>query len=672
MSVAFIAPGRPLLAAPGQPVLWRALSSTPAATGTTTTSPGGAVGVSGWWDASTLAGLLGANGAPVPAWGSAVSAVADLSGSGRPLLPYAYAGGAVASAMPRVSGMLGGVGYNAATQGFLQPALSPDLGFQVGAVEFGPDTAWTRLLVWSRPNLRQDSGRDGAAIVLLQSGSMPVLSASSTVPGTLALWPSAGGPILTSALERRHTHAVLLRHTPGVGVDAWLDGTKVATGVANPMPAGAVTMTLLHDGTANGGAQCWLNECAMWEQALSDAEAAAVMQYAGRWALGPRKGISLIVNGQSNAINFVDNDGAASLMVQGIAWHLGALAWNLLASSTQTMVASHGLYAGLYGGSFLNDPGDGSDPSTWLLGADGLSDQAFLAAQSAADLADADAIFWFWSESDSARAYAEKATYKAAVQRFVALERAMVPGATAANLPHLWWNAMPFGLGTDGGTQMIRETMQELTVTAGYDLACVMPMTADSNPRGGTDGSHLDSIDNVRLGRLAAPVAAQALMAAGRGDSIPSLPPGLPQRGGPIIVHVYRETRTTLVVTVQHDAGDDLKLPGLAPQGAGFVVMDGGSVGSPGTLVPAVACSRIDPTHLQLTLAQPLVNPSSACSLFYPWGIGRIGRGNSVTDNWSNLSKPTGWDIAADLGSAWRIDFPLAATAQPAVLSDTP
>ena len=671
MSVALIAPGRPLLATRGQPVLWRPLSSTTAATGPTTTSPG-AVGVSGWWDAGSLSGLLGTNGASVPAWGSTLSAVADRSGGGRPLLPYAYAGAPAASAMPRVSATLGGVGFNAATPGFLQPALSPDLGFQVGAVEFGPAAAWTRLLVWSRPNLRQNSGRDGAEIVLLQSGAMPVLSASSTAPGTLGLWPSAGGPVLMPALERRHTHAVLLRHTPGIGVDVWLDGTKVGAGLANPMPAGPAMMTLLHDGTANGGAQCWLNECATWERALTDAEVSAVAQYAARWALGARRGISLIVNGQSNAINFVVNDGAASLMVQGIAWHLGALAWNLLASSTQTMVASHGLYAGLYGGSFLNDPGDGSDPSTWGLGADGLADQAFLAAQSAADLADADAIFWFWSESDSARTYAEKTTYKAAVQRFVGLERAMVPGATAATLPHLWWNAMPFGLGTDGGTQMIRETMQELAALASYDLACVMPMTADSNPRGGTDGSHLDSTDNVRLGRLAAPVAAHALLAAGRGDSITSLPPGLPQRGGPAIVHVFRETSTTLVVTVQHDGGDDLKLPGLAPQGAGFVVMDGGSVASPGTLVPAVACSRIDPTHLQLTLAQPLVNPSSACSLFYPWGIGRIGRGNAVTDNWSNITKPVGWDIAADLGSAWLIDFPLAATTQPAALSDTP
>ena len=124
--------------------------------------------------------------------------------------------------------------------------------------------------------------------------------------------------------------------------------------------------------------------------------------------------MQILVTGQSNSGNGL-NDGAWHLLAQGVAWHLGALAYGVVgcygSQPAATCIHGEGIYpvpALNLTGSFLNDPGDGSNPSTWGLGGDGQAVQTWLTtALTPRPRMPPTSLrsIWPWSENDSTRQY---------------------------------------------------------------------------------------------------------------------------------------------------------------------------------------------------------------------------------------------------------------------------
>lgn len=706
-----------LLTSPGSPLATgantRALTA-PLPAGTTPPTgtfsgpfPSAISGLSGWWDGGLLGGLRDVNGLQLNANNSVVGAIVDKSGGNVSLTPYHIAADTTPAStlvVPRVNGFLGAVGAPDPAIVMFAPNLDADWGLSHPGFELGASVAWTRYLVWTRPNWRQGTYYvDASPIPLIHCTvtNSTVLQADSAPGSNLTLFPgTASAAVLSNVLARRHSHALILRNTPGQGVDAWLDGAQVAAGIANPLPASAVgEVLLLHDGTIQGSAQCWFHEMANWERALTATEIGTLIGCQGRWVLGTRRGVSLLVMGQSNAAWFI-NAGGPLALAQGMAWYLGAAAYSVtevmaggyISPNRYSVISGHPISnsspplfpPGISDGTFLTNPGDGSDPSGWAGGPDFAALTAYLTGSAAlvtpVDELDIAFLIWPWSEQDSTMPYANKTLYKGTVLRLLSLTRALL-GRTAATLPLLAWNAIPYE--TNDGVQMVRESIYDLASNSANNILMFAAQTSDSNPLNsaydpstgtwsGGDPQHRDQPDLLRYGRIGAHAAGRAAFTMGLADTIAvtTLPAnGLPLSGGPQISHAYRASNTNVILTILHDAGNDLLLPLQAANGAGFVVMDGGGVAAPGNIITAISATRLDTTHVSLTLSSAITSASPL--LFYPYGSTQIGRGNAITDNAGVLTPPTDWNIGGDLGSAWSINFPLQATTYPIALSDS-
>ncbi len=706
-----------ILAARGAPLAVSGVMPSPLFVGPVASAPGSGfysgptpaavAGLTGWWDAGALGSMQDPVGNTISAWNNVVAALTNKVQGGLPLTPYSISTDTKPNAtlaVPRVNGFLGAVGSPDPAVALYGPTLDPDWGLVLPTIDLGSGVGWTLYLVWTRPNWRQGTiAVNDAPIPLLHASASGVTILQAGGPDGRGLTLFAGSQSalpITATLTRRHSHAIIIRHTPGTGVDIYIDDVLAVSGAINPLPASSLgPLLFLHDGTVQGSAQCWFHEAATWARALDQADMNTLLGCEARWVLGSRRGVNLLVMGQSNAEWFTFAGGALAL-AQGICWYLGAASYgatylqsgNNVNPSRYSMIAGHPISnsspplfpPGSGSGTFLTNPGDGSDPSAWALGPDGIALEDYLTGAQAlvppADIGDIEFLLWPWSEQDSTMPYSNKALYVGSVLRLAALTRAML-GRSASALPLLMWSAIPYE--TDIGVQMVREAVADISAVSANAVAVFAAQTADSNPLNaswnpltgvfsGGDPEHRDLPDLLRYGRLGAHAAGRAAIAMGLSDTIPAtaLPSaGLPASNGPRITHAYQSAPTLVVVTIAHDAGSDLLLPLRADTGVGFAVMDGGSPAAPGPIIEAVAASRIDATHLAVTLASAPTNTPANCLLYYSYGSTQMGRGNAVTDNLAQLTPPVGWDIASDLAAEFLPNMPLQATSYGVPLS---
>lgn len=397
--------------------------------------------------------------------------------------------------------------------------------------------------------------------------------------------------------------------------------------------------------------------------------------------------------GQSNAGYAETQDGVFLPMAQAVSFYLQATgtpaALSVWANAGQpgTEVGGIGVMeiatASEYSASFLsNSAGAGFTAATAAaapLGTCGAGYQAYIAGLSNTQVGQVNALVSYWGEQDSLEyAPADKPVYKAAIINLFAQVRGMLQ-KTAVEMPIIFFGP-PYGLLPNLWTYppSLREAWAELATDASFNFTWAVQQTYDTLSRqeswnaatglasgGNVDGGHRSAIDNVVLFKRAALPAARAVLAA-NGLDASLIPASLGSGLGPQIVDAALAD-TTLTLTIQHDGGTDLIVPLLASQGVGFTLMDGGSTASPGNFIQATSCARIDATHLILTLASAPANPHSSCRVMYPWpGIcwsvqpdAEIGRGCAVTDNFSTVTKPVGFDINASFGTGWGANLPL-------------
>ena len=253
----------------------------------------------------------------------------------------------------------------------------------------------------------------------------------------------------------------------------------------------------------------------------------------------------------------------------------------------------------------------------------------YINALPAATKAAPTAVVWrLHNEYDSTNASLTTAEWMSAV-KFEAQQVRAALGQSAATVPYLFVNAIPYNGSIDTVNQAIKLGMQQLAADPSFNAA-VGVQADDLNMDGtyfganGTPGSygggHMSAPDiSLVAGRLARAIAETFAQYAQPNSPVAN---GTLDAFGPQAVAAAVVSDTQVLVTAAlDDANLSKSLSAEAAGGIGWSIIDGG------VTLNATAAQVTDGAHVLLTFGTTVPLDGTA-RLYYAWGYGRLGSGS--------------------------------------------
>ena len=356
--------------------------------------------------------------------------------------------------------------------------------------------------------------------------------------------------------------------------------------------------------------------------------------------------LNILVRGQSNAYYF-DQLGGSAILKYALEHTLGFDGVRDRVNLVGTSVPDPAGNTTIYGGTSLLPTPSGGPHWLDVVGTDGvgtgtaatlsagLLEQGLLAHVVAlpADVRAAPtAVIWLHNEGDANWTGQTQAAWTRAVRYDAGLVRAAL-GQTAATVPYLFTDVIPFDADDAASMQAIKAGMESLAADPSFNGA-IGTRTGDldmDNPANGLapgrvifGGPHVDRTDVAVLARRISRTLIDSFARCARPGSPLALAGGRLDDAGPQAVSatVVEGSPTQLVVGLTPDPASS----GLAALGAGAAAGLGWSVRSGGGSLAASAAAALPGGRLLLSFGAPVPADGTA-TLHYGYGTGRIAAG---------------------------------------------